>query len=291
MKMYYLKLLSFTFLINVLILSYYENCQNKLYNINLIRNNTKRTTIKSRLLAQTKNHNPHYHNDPELKEIIDKLNDEAIKKYQKTHDPYEQLQELVEKRGTKTRGRHVSEPMSTLEKDLSDTYEEIFGNDSHMVKSGLYTNNDDRSDKSSICECIDTNNTKLATTKGKDKYLKHLKHRCTRGIYFCSVGSIFLTFIGLYAAKAAAVAVISPTVYEAAIQNCVSSSSFLYIFEGGSLTAALKAGGTTCATAVSADIVTPAVGAAIGCISPLWYCSFGSTYISCCTYNIIYMVI
>ncbi|ETW33053.1 hypothetical protein PFTANZ_06221 [Plasmodium falciparum Tanzania (2000708)] len=268
MKMYYLKLLSFTFLINVLILSYYENCQNKLYNINLIRNNTKRTTIKSRLLAQTKNHNPHYHNDPELKEIIDKLNDEAIKKYQKTHDPYEQLQELVEKRGTKTRGRHVSEPMSTLEKDLSDTYEEIFGNDSHMVKSGLYTNNDDRSDKSSICECIDTNNTKLATTKGKDKYLKHLKHRCTRGIYFCSVGSIFLTFIGLYAAKAAAVAVISPNVYGAAIQNCVSSSSLFHIFDVGSLTTAIQTASKCVSLAGAGDAAGTAVGAAIGAFPP-----------------------
>ncbi|KYN92971.1 stevor, partial [Plasmodium reichenowi] len=62
-----------------------ENCQNKHYNVSLIQNNTKRTKIKSRLLAQTQNHNPHYHNDPELKEIIDKLNDKAIKKYQQIH--------------------------------------------------------------------------------------------------------------------------------------------------------------------------------------------------------------
>ncbi|ETW36596.1 hypothetical protein PFTANZ_02720, partial [Plasmodium falciparum Tanzania (2000708)] len=78
--MYYLKMLLFTFLINTLVLPHYDNYQNSHYNIRHIQNNTQRTTIKSRLLAQTKNHNPHYHNDPELKEIIDKMNEEAIKK-------------------------------------------------------------------------------------------------------------------------------------------------------------------------------------------------------------------
>ncbi|EUT81015.1 hypothetical protein PFAG_04234 [Plasmodium falciparum Santa Lucia] len=66
MKMYYLKKLLFTFLINTLVLPHYENNINNLYNISLIQNKTKRATIKSRLLAQTQIHNPHYHNDPEL---------------------------------------------------------------------------------------------------------------------------------------------------------------------------------------------------------------------------------
>ncbi|EWC90561.1 hypothetical protein PFNF54_00608 [Plasmodium falciparum NF54] len=91
MKMYYLKMLLFNFLINILVLPYYENYLNNFYNISVIPKNTQKTTIKSRRLAQTQIHNPHYHNDPELKEIIDKMNEEAIKKYQKSHDPYEQM--------------------------------------------------------------------------------------------------------------------------------------------------------------------------------------------------------
>ncbi|CDO61839.1 stevor [Plasmodium reichenowi] len=264
MKMYYLKMLLFTFLINILVLPHSENGQNKHYNVSLIQNNTQRTTIKSRLLAQTQNHNPHYHNDPELKEMIDKLNEEAIKKYQQTHDPYKQLKELVEKKGTKLTGGHGTQPMSTTEKDLLETYEEVFGKENHiMLKSGIYTNDEE---KYSSCECNDTSNTKLAKTKGRDKYLKHLKHRCTRGICFFSVGSIFLTFIGLYAAKAAALAIL--TGYGETVKNCVSSSSFFYIFDPVSLTAAVKAGGITCASAGVPDVVTPAVGAAIGTIPP-----------------------
>ncbi|ETW58868.1 hypothetical protein PFMC_05246, partial [Plasmodium falciparum CAMP/Malaysia] len=104
MNMYYLNMLLFTFLINTLVLPHYEYYLNNHYNLNLIQNNTKITTIKSRILAKTQIHNPHYHNDPELKEIIDKMNEEAIKKYQKTHNPYKQLKDVVEKNGTKYTG-------------------------------------------------------------------------------------------------------------------------------------------------------------------------------------------
>ncbi|EWC89558.1 hypothetical protein PFNF54_01629 [Plasmodium falciparum NF54] len=263
MKMYYLKMLLFNFLINVLVLPHYENYQNNHYNIRLIPNNTYRITIKSRLLAQTQIHNPHYHNDPELKEIIDKLNEDAIKKYQQTHDPYEQLQEVVEKNGTKYKGGNDAEPMSTLEKELLQTYEEVFGNESDMLKSGMNTNVDE---KSSTCECTDINGVKLAKTKGRDKYLKHLKHRCTRGICFCSVGSALLTMFGLAVAKKAAVDAILP-VYVAAIKKCVSSSSLFHIFHGGSLTTALKAT-EACASVAGPDIVIPATGAAIGAFPP-----------------------
>ncbi|CAG25131.2 stevor [Plasmodium falciparum NF54] len=263
MKMYYLKMLLFNFLINVLVLPHYENYQNNHYNIRLIPNNTYRITIKSRLLAQTQIHNPHYHNDPELKEIIDKLNEDAIKKYQQTHDPYEQLQEVVEKNGTKYKGGNDAEPMSTLEKELLQTYEEVFGNESDMLKSGMNTNVDE---KSSTCGCTDINGVKLAKTKGRDKYLKHLKHRCTRGICFCSVGSALLTMFGLAVAKKAAVDAILP-VYVAAIKKCVSSSSLFHIFHGGSLTTALKAT-EACASVAGPDIVIPATGAAIGAFPP-----------------------
>ncbi|KOB85073.1 stevor isoform troph beta [Plasmodium falciparum Dd2] len=222
MKMYYLKMLLFTFLINTLVLPHYENFQNKHYNKILIQNNTKRTTIKSRLLAQTQKHNPHYHNDPELKEIIDKMNEEAIKKYQQTHDPYEQLKDVVEKNGTKYTGGHGAEPLSTIEKELLETYVETFGNKNHvMLKSGRYPNDDDESVDSSSCECIDINNAKIAKTKGRDKYLKHLKGRCTRGIYFCSVGSALLTTIGVYATKAVLIYKLEETSKNCSV-TCVS---------------------------------------------------------------------
>ncbi|EWC87283.1 hypothetical protein PFNF54_04060, partial [Plasmodium falciparum NF54] len=201
MNIYHVKMLIFNFLINILVSPHNENYLNKHYNVSLIQNNTKRTTIKSRLLAQTQIHNPHYHNDPELKEIIDKMNEEAIKKYQQTHDPYKQLKEVVEKNGTKYTGGNDAEPMSTLEKELLETYEEMFGNDSDMLKSGMSPNFDE---KSSTCEYIDIHGVKLAKTKGRDKYLKHLKGRCTRGIYISSLATVILTTIALYAAKTAA---------------------------------------------------------------------------------------
>ncbi|ETW14896.1 hypothetical protein PFFVO_05998 [Plasmodium falciparum Vietnam Oak-Knoll (FVO)] len=236
MKMYFLKMLLFTFLINTLVLPNYENYLNSHYNINLIQYRAQRTTIKSRLLAQTKNHNPHYYNDPELKEIIDKMNEEAIKKYQQTHDPYEQLKELVEKNGTKTVGGHGTEPMSTTEKNLFETYEEVFGEEKYiMLKSGMYTNDDDELDDSPLCECTDINNSKLAKGKGRDKYLKHLKHRCIGGICSCSIGSLLLTWIGAAAAKAAVIGSFGDTV-----KNCINSISIFHMLTHESMSSALK---------------------------------------------------
>ncbi|ETW28257.1 hypothetical protein PFFCH_04414 [Plasmodium falciparum FCH/4] len=220
-----------------------ENCQNNHYNIILIQTDTQRTTINSRLLAQTQNKNPHYHNDPELKEIIDKLNEEAIKKYQQTHDPYRQLKEVVEKNGTKYTGGNDAEPMSSIEKDLLETYEEVFGQENHiMLKSGMYPNDDE---KSSRCECTDINNTDLTKRKAKDKYLKHLKHRCIGGICSCSVGSFLLTMIGLYAAKKAAVAAVV-SIYGEPLKICISSISIFKILQNSALPSALKAVATKC---------------------------------------------
>ncbi|SCM18835.1 PIR protein, putative [Plasmodium sp.] len=257
MNTYYVKLLLFTFLINVLILPYYENCQNKHYNVSLIQNNTQETIIKSRLLAQTQNHNPHYHNDPELKEMIDKLNEEAIKKYQQTHDPYKQLKEVVEKNVTKMVGGHVVEPMSTIEKELLETYEEMFGHENHiMLKSGMYPNDDE---KSSTCECTDINNTKLEKTKGKDKYLKHLKHRCIGGICSCSVGSFLLTTFGLYAAKVAAANIVLSYCKKTTISSTVFTINNM--MNAAALNPVLK---TTvgCASAAAGDAAGTAVGTA-----------------------------
>ncbi|KNC37838.1 stevor [Plasmodium falciparum RAJ116] len=232
MNMYYLNMLLFTFLINTLVLPHYEYYLNNHYNVSLIQNKTKRATIKSRLLAQTKNHNPHYHNDPELKEIIDKMNEEAIKKYQKTHDPYKQLKDVVEKNGTKYIGGNNAEPMSTLEKELLETYEEMFGNERNMLKSGMSPNVDE---KSSACECTDINNAKLAKTKGRDKYLKHLKHRCIGGICSCTLGSALLTYIGTVAAKAAIIAK-----FGEAYKNCIYSISILNMLTYDSMNLAMQ---------------------------------------------------
>ncbi|ETW27268.1 hypothetical protein PFFCH_05307, partial [Plasmodium falciparum FCH/4] len=178
-----------------------------------------------------------------LKEIIDKINEEAIKKYQQNHDPYEQLKEVVEKNGTKHVGGHAEEPMSTIEKELLETYEEIFGNQSHTLKSSMSPNVDE---KSSTCECTDINNIKLGKTKGRDKYLKHLKHRCNRGICFCSAGSVFLTLIGLVAARVAAVGIIAK--YGETIRNCVSSVAIFNLFDNSAMLSALKASGGMCAS-------------------------------------------
>ncbi|ETW58802.1 hypothetical protein PFMC_05895 [Plasmodium falciparum CAMP/Malaysia] len=254
MNIYHVKMLIFTFLINILVSPHNENYLNNDYNVSFIQNNTKRTTIKSRLLAQTQIHNPHYHNDPELKEIIDKMNEEAIKKYQQTHDPYEQLKEVVEKNGTKIRGGHAAEPMSTIEKELLETYEEFFGDESRMLKSGKYPNDDDGSDKSSTCECTDINKTKLAKTKGRDKYLKHLKWRCTRAICFCSVGSLFLTLIGTAAARGTIVTALGET-----YSKCASAITLLNMLDANAIVTALKASGTACANVASKDIVTHTV--------------------------------
>ncbi|SOV78341.1 stevor PIR protein, putative [Plasmodium reichenowi] len=264
--MYYLKKLLFTFLINTLVLSHYENFVNNYYNVSLIQNNVKRTSIKSRLLGQTQKHNPHYHNDPELKEIIDKINEEAIKKYQQTHDPYKQLKEVVEKNGKKYTGGNDAKHMSTLEKELLETYEETFGDKNNiMLKSGRYPNDNDDSDDSPSCECTDINNAKLEKTKGRDKYLKHLKGRCTRGIYISSLVTVILTYLGLKAAKAAAVGAfnivtasgVNYNIYASfvTIFNMLSRESIISVLQtsaGISASAAGDLGGTAAANALIA---------------------------------------
>ncbi|ETW17981.1 hypothetical protein PFFVO_03112 [Plasmodium falciparum Vietnam Oak-Knoll (FVO)] len=262
-------MLLFNFLINALILPHYENYLNNHYNVSLIQNHIKRTTIKSRLLAQTQIHNPHYHNDPELKEIIDKMNEEAIKKYQETHDPYKQLKEVVEKNGTKIRGGHAAEPMSTIEKELLKTYEERFGNKNHvMLKSGRYPNDDDESVNSSSCECTDINNAKLAKTKGRDKYLKHLKGRCNLGIYISSIATVILTYLGLKAAKAAAVGAFNiVTATGVSYSTCASHITIYNMFNSITLGEAVKAGGGICVSGAG-DLVGTAAGYATTAIFP-----------------------
>ncbi|CDO61836.1 stevor [Plasmodium reichenowi] len=266
MNTYYLKMLIFTILMNILVLSQYENCQNNHYNISLIPKNTLRTTIKSRLLTQTQNHNPHYHNDPGLKEIIDKLNGEAIKKYQQTHDPYKQLKELVEKNGTKLTGGLGAEPMSTTEKELLETYEKVFGEKNHiMLKSSMYPNEDDKSDKSSSCECTDTNNMNVTSTKGKDKYLVNLKERCKGGIGFCSVGSVLLTLIGLIAARATVVKALNFTLGGVKYSTYATYITMLNMFDSPSMIAAINTGANASVAGLS-DVLTPTLASSASAI-------------------------
>ncbi|EUT79324.1 hypothetical protein PFAG_05891 [Plasmodium falciparum Santa Lucia] len=191
------------------------------------------------------------------------MNEEAIKKYQQTHDPYEQLKEVVEKNGTKIRGGHAAEPMSTIEKELLETYEEMFGNERDTLKSGLYTNDDERSDTSSSCECTDTN-TKLARTKGRDRYLKNMKHRCIGGICSCSIGSAILTMIGLGAAKTAAINYIATL--PANYNTCTSYITIYNMLNSQSIITALN-GGSACAS-VAGDIAGSAVGYATAIFDP-----------------------
>ncbi|ETW54487.1 hypothetical protein PFUGPA_04353 [Plasmodium falciparum Palo Alto/Uganda] len=263
MNIYHVKMLIFTFLINILVSPHNENYLNNDYNVSFIQNNTKRTTIKSRLLAQTLIHNPHYHNDPELKEIIDKMNEEAIKKYQKTHDPYKQLKEVVEKNGTKYTGGNDAEPRSTLEKELLETYEEKFGGKNHiMLKSGRYSNDDDKLVGSSSCECTDIDNAKLAKTKGRDKYLKHLKGRCTRGIYISSLATVIVTYIGLKSARTAAAAY-----FVKGFEACLSHMTVFNMFSIDTLGAAIKAGTGIC-TGGAPDVIGSASTMAMSTFNP-----------------------
>ncbi|SOV20413.1 stevor PIR protein, putative [Plasmodium sp. gorilla clade G2] len=174
--------------------------QNNHYNISHIPYNTQRITTKSRVLAEIeRSNNPHYHNDPELKGIIDKLNEEAIKKYQQTYDPYEQLQDVVEKNGTKTMSGHMAEPMSTIEKELLEIYEEMFGEKyGTILNPGINCNQNDKS-----CECPNDKKTcdKLfLSNKEHDKYLYNLKKGCVGAVHTCARSSIITRNFGISAA-------------------------------------------------------------------------------------------
>ncbi|ETW45837.1 hypothetical protein PFMALIP_06102 [Plasmodium falciparum MaliPS096_E11] len=141
--------------------------------------------------------------------------------------------------------------MSTIEKDLLETYKEVFGDESDMLESGMYPNVDE---KSSICECADINNIKLGKTKGRDKYLKHLKERCKGGIAFCSVGSILLTFIGVLGAGATVGAALGNC-----LSKCASAITFINMMNADAIVAALGALGTACASVANKDIITHTV--------------------------------
>ncbi|SOV76009.1 stevor PIR protein, putative [Plasmodium reichenowi] len=262
MNTYYLKILLFTILMDTLILPQYEKFVNNHYNISLIQNTTQRTIIKSRLLAQTQNHNPHYHNDPELKEMIDKFNEEAIKKFQQTHEPYKQLKELVEKNGTKLTGGNDAEPMSTIEKELLETYEEVFGEGNHiMLKSGIYPNYDDKSndkyDKS--CECPNKNksyNILTSSNKVHDKYLDNLKTGCVGSVGVCALSCAATQFAGNVAAASSAYGVLASS-HTASLGALTKALAGVSLFSKS----AIKTATATVAGFTSSNIETIALAA------------------------------
>ncbi|EWC87280.1 hypothetical protein PFNF54_04057 [Plasmodium falciparum NF54] len=131
----------------------------------------------------------------------------------------------------------------------------MFGDECHMLKSGKYQNVDE---KSSTCECTDINGGKLSKTKGRDKYLKKLKHRCIGGICSCSVGSFLLTMFGLHAAKAAALAEF--TKYGTTYSACKSSITIYSMLSSDSMIA----GSTACFT----DLTVPAATSAGAIFDP-----------------------
>ncbi|ETW39281.1 hypothetical protein PFTANZ_00014 [Plasmodium falciparum Tanzania (2000708)] len=150
--------------------------------------------------------------------------------------------------------------MSTLEKELLETYVETFGEESNiMLKSGRCPNDDVELDDSSSCGCTDINNGKLAKIKGKDKYLVNLKERCKGGIVFFIVGSILLTLIGVMAAGATVSAALYATYRGVNYGTCASAINLLNIMDGDAIVASLKAIGTACAGVASRDIISHAV--------------------------------
>ncbi|CDO62670.1 stevor, partial [Plasmodium reichenowi] len=93
--------------------------------------------------------------------------------------------------------------------------------------------------------CTDINSANLAKTKGRDKYLKHLKHRCIGGICVCSVGSAILTMIGLAAAKAAAASVLNIIHRGVAYSTYASYITIKNMFHAPSMITAIEAGAKT----------------------------------------------
>ncbi|EWC76594.1 hypothetical protein C923_02737 [Plasmodium falciparum UGT5.1] len=126
----------------------------------------------------------------------------------------------------------------------------MFGNESDMLKSGMSPNVDE---KSSTCECTDINGVKLGKTKGRDKYLKHLKHRCIGGICSCTLGSALLTWIGTIAAKSVII-----TSWGETVKNCITSISILHMLTHESMSSALTALGIEACSADLAGATTTA---------------------------------
>ncbi|CZT62761.1 stevor [Plasmodium falciparum NF54] len=203
-------MLLFAFLFNKFLLSQNINCQNTLPNKTLINNYTQRKTLKSRCLAELENsYNTHCHNDPELKKIIDQLNQGELNTYQQSNDTCNQLHELLEKNETKTKSRNSEQVLSKIEKKFLKTYEKFLTDKNRiMIISDIYTNeyykSNDKNNKS--CECANnkkSSNKLSLSNKVNDNYLDNLKTRCVGSVGACALSSAATEFAGNVAAASA----------------------------------------------------------------------------------------
>ncbi|EUT87404.1 hypothetical protein PFAG_02227 [Plasmodium falciparum Santa Lucia] len=224
-------MLLFAFLFNKFLLSQNINCQNTLPNKTLINNYTQRKTLKSRCLAELENsYNTHCHNDPELKKIIDQLNQGELNTYQQSNDTCNQLHELLEKNETKTKSRNSEQVLSKIEKKFLKTYEKFLTDKNRiMIISDIYTNeyyksNDknyknDKNDKNNkSCECANnkkSSNKLSLSNKVNDNYLDNLKTRCVGSVGACALSSAATEFAGNVAAASAVKSFIQNTILDA----------------------------------------------------------------------------
>ncbi|EUR72735.1 hypothetical protein PFBG_02310 [Plasmodium falciparum 7G8] len=239
-------MLLFAFLFNKFLLSQNINCQNTLPNKTLINNYTQRKTLKSRCLAELENsYNTHCHNDPELKKIIDQLNQGELNTYQQSNDTCNQLHELLEKNETKTKSRNSEQVLSKIEKKFLKTYEKFLTDKNRiMIISDIYTNeyykSNDKNDKNNkSCECANnkkSSNKLSLSNKVNDNYLDNLKTRCVGSVGACALSSAATEFAGNVAAASAVKSFIQggflktiiPKLYEAlAGVNLLSQSNIV----------------------------------------------------------------
>ncbi|ETW20808.1 hypothetical protein PFUGPA_00371 [Plasmodium falciparum Palo Alto/Uganda] len=208
MNIYYINMLVMSILLIVLFLSYNVNNHNKKYNVGYIQNNRQMIMMKSRRLAEIQLPKcPHYNNDPELKKIIDKLNEERIKKYIETNNSFEELHGLLVKERTKSLYENGMKKSSNMEKELLKKYDDSIRDEHNVIsKSGIYTS-DYRKLYDKSC---DYQNQKIlrdelaSCCKVHDNYLDNLKKGCFGGVGICTLCSLLVSNIGIgYAVTAA----------------------------------------------------------------------------------------
>ncbi|SOS76940.1 stevor [Plasmodium sp. gorilla clade G1] len=222
MNIYYNNMLVMSFLLNVLLLSDNVNNQNKKYNVGYVKNSTRMIIMKSRRLTEIQLPKcPHYHNDPELKKIIDKLNQERIKKYIETNNSFEELHELLGKKRTNSLYENGMKKSSKMENELLKKHDDSI-RDKHnvMLKSGIYTSEDIKlNDKSCEYQNKKISGDELASShKIHDNYLDNLKKGCFGGVGICTLCSLLVSNIGIGYAVTAAKGVITP-IYSLAIAD------------------------------------------------------------------------
>ncbi|ETW49748.1 hypothetical protein PFMALIP_02282 [Plasmodium falciparum MaliPS096_E11] len=293
-------MLLFAFLFNKFLLSQNINCQNTLPNKTLINNYTQRKTLKSRCLAELENsYNTHCHNDPELKKIIDQLNQGELNTYQQSNDTCNQLHELLEKNETKTKSRNSEQVLSKIEKKFLKTYEKFLTDKNRiMIISDIYTNeyyksNDknyknDKNDKNNkSCECANnkkSSNKLSLSNKVNDNYLDNLKTRCVGSVGACALSSAATEFAGNVAAASAVKSFIQNTILDAVFTKLTEALAGVSLLSETTIGKATLSIGTFS----SYDSVI-AVSFANSAFFLLWYISFVLNSNICYICIIIYM--